>query len=178
MKEIWKPLKYKNVKDMYIISNTGKIKNIKSNKYIKGSLSHNGYVRIKLQNNDGSARYHPLHRLVLLHFGLFKKLNKPTVNHKDGNKLNNSITNLEWNDYSEQQLHSVKIGLRGVGEHHVNNKYSEQFIHSICKLIEKGYKPKEMCNILNIPYSRSIKSLVKNIRLKYTWKHISKYYDI
>lgn len=39
--------------------------------------------------------------------------NKPSVNHKDGNKANNELDNLEWATYSEQQIHAIKIGLVG-----------------------------------------------------------------
>lgn len=52
-----------------------------------------------------------LHRLVAEYF-IPNPDNKPCVNHKDGNKMNNTISNLEWVDYSYNNYHAYAMGLK------------------------------------------------------------------
>lgn len=106
----------------YQISNLGNIKSLKrlikrcnSNKsyfikerILKQSIS-NGYYAITLNKNNKQKRF-CIHRLVALAF-LENPKNKEEVNHKDGNKLNNCVDNLEWCTKSENTLHAYKIGL-------------------------------------------------------------------
>jgi hypothetical protein len=54
---------------------------------------------------DGKRKKYPIHRLVATYF-IENPQSKPCVNHKDGNKLNNSVSNLEWVTYSENEKHS------------------------------------------------------------------------
>ncbi len=73
-------------------------------KYLKPSISRKGYFRITLFRN--LKRYKiMLHRVIALTF-IPNPENKPTVNHKDGDKKNNSVSNLEWATQSEQNIHS------------------------------------------------------------------------
>lgn len=100
--EIWK--KIEGFED-YEVS-TGGI--VVSNKYskiriLKKELS-NGYLRVSLSKENKVKRF-LVHRLVALSF-LKNEDNKECVNHKDGNKLNNSLWNLEWSTYSENEKHS------------------------------------------------------------------------
>lgn len=66
-------------------------------------VSAKGYLRVRLYNERG-AFYKSVHRLVADAF-IPNPNNKPQINHKDGNKLNNNILNLEWVSNSENQLH-------------------------------------------------------------------------
>lgn len=121
MNEIWKPIAgYENY---YDISNLGNVQS-KGKKYTD-SLGRNmnkapkkisvrigtiGYLCVDLNCNGISTQKH-IHRLVAEAF-IPNPENKPTVNHKDGNKLNNDISNLEWATYSENNKHAIDIGLR------------------------------------------------------------------
>ena len=69
-----------------------------------------GYLRVKLSKNNKPKRV-MLHRIIAEAF-IENPNNYKTVNHKDGNKLNNSIENLEWCTQSENCIHAIKNGLK------------------------------------------------------------------
>lgn len=99
------PLIINNIKTQYLISEIGEIKNIKTNKILKGTI-RNGYRMVKLTIKSQKKDY-LIHRLVALTF-LENPLNLPQVNHKDKNKLNNAISNLEWISIQDNMLHRSK----------------------------------------------------------------------
>lgn len=67
---------------------------------------YNGYLNVSLKGTGFAV-----HRLMVLTF-LDQHPDKPIVNHKDGNKLNNQLDNLEWCDYTDNIVHAFKTGLR------------------------------------------------------------------
>lgn len=95
-------LRRKNCKVPY---KSGSIANY-SEKILKPDLVK-GYLRYTLSKENVQKRY-VIHRLVALYF-IPNQLNKPCVNHKDGNKLNNHYTNLEWVTHSENERHSYDV---------------------------------------------------------------------
>ena len=109
--EEWKIIKdYEN----YMISNLGRAKSIKTNTILNQRLSNNGYLRFNVRN--GNSKYEKpktmmTHKLVAENF-LLKIDGKNYVNHKDGNKQNNNIANLEWCTAQENTIHSFKLGLQ------------------------------------------------------------------
>lgn len=96
------PLIINNYETQYLISTNGEIKNIKTNKILKGTI-RNGYQMVKLTVNKQKKDY-LVHRLVAITF-LKNPLNLPQVNHKDKNKLNNSVDNLEWISIQDNMRH-------------------------------------------------------------------------
>ena len=96
------PLIINNTKTQYLISDTGEIKNIKTNRILKGTV-RNGYRMVKLTIKSQKKDY-LIHRLVALTF-LENPLKLPQVNHKDKNKLNNAVSNLEWISIQDNMLH-------------------------------------------------------------------------
>lgn len=101
--------KIKGYSNYYIYSN-GRIQNKKTKKFIKPRVRRDGYVQIDLCNN-GEKATHYVHVLVGQSF-LDNPENKTDVNHKDGNKQNNNLSNLEYMTRSENVQHAWDTGLR------------------------------------------------------------------
>jgi hypothetical protein len=89
----------------YYVSNLGRFKNTSGTIMNNYKINDNGYFRVYIYNKT-----YALHRLIALAF-IENTENKEQVNHIDGNKLNNSIENLEWVTNKENQIHKIKIGL-------------------------------------------------------------------
>jgi len=106
--EIWKQVILENV-DMqdkkYFVSNLGRFKNSFGTIMNNYKVNDNGYIRVYIHNKT-----YTMHHLVAVTF-IENPENKEQVNHKDGNKLNNLVSNLEWNTCSENNLHKFQIGL-------------------------------------------------------------------
>ena len=112
MIEIWKPIK--NWEKFYEVSNLGNVRNIKTNRLLTGDINNCGYYRVCLYHKNKKKRYFR-HRLVAEHFIFNDDIeNKTQVNHIDGNKLNNTVFNLEWITPSENDKHAFKTGLKDV----------------------------------------------------------------
>ena len=112
MDEIWKPIN--NYEEIYEVSNTGSIRSLERRGNWKAHImslinSTDGYIRVTLCKNS-KAKMYLVHRLVAEHF-IPNPGNKPCINHKDGNKQNNKVDNLEWCTYSENELHAMNTGL-------------------------------------------------------------------
>ena len=88
----------------YYIYDNGDVLNISTNKILKGSIGENGYKYYRLSKDNNKTMFYA-HRLVAEHF-LENPNFLPIVNHKDGNKLNNQLSNLEWVSYSENTKHA------------------------------------------------------------------------
>ena len=97
----------------YLINTKGEVFSKKTGKQLKPHLHEKGYLRVTLQC-DGKKKKHRIHRLVAEQF-INNPDNLPQVNHKDGNKLNNDISNLEWCTQSQNMQHAVENGLHNNG---------------------------------------------------------------
>lgn len=93
----------------YTITTEGVVTNITSGVIKKTTLNASGYLYIDL-SNKGIKKTISLHRLLATHF-IDNPYNKRTVNHLDGNKLNNNLSNLEWATDSENIQHAYDNGL-------------------------------------------------------------------
>ena len=104
--------------DRYMISSWGRVKSIERiNEYgrrireriLKPGLAGKGYMQVNFWNK-GRQIHKKIHRLVAETFIAGRKMGYE-VNHIDGNKLNNDISNLEWVSHSDNMRHAIKIGL-------------------------------------------------------------------
>lgn len=108
--EEWRDIK--GYEGLYQVSNLGRVKSLGRERYpmriMKAHTDTKGYLDIELSN--GYKHRHRIHRLVAQAF-IPNVDNKPQVNHKDCNKKNNCLSNLEWCTNGENQQHAFYNGL-------------------------------------------------------------------
>ena len=155
---------YKIRKDGTIIDKNNKIVTITNNSQVE-------YPNVKFRfNNKNHTR--TIHRLLATAF-IPNPENLPVVNHKDGNKYNFDISNLEWCTLSYNQLHaSNTLGMRG--ENIGTSVLTEKLVEEICKYINIGLqipKIKEKLKIINVS-----DGTLYQIKQNKTWKHITNKY--
>lgn len=102
MEEIWKDIE--GYEGLYQVSNLGRVKSLRRNIILKSKIERNGYERVILSANNNTKGY-SVHRLVATAF-ISNPNNYPIVNHKDENRANNCVNNLEWCT----QKHNVNYG--------------------------------------------------------------------
>ena len=105
--EIWKDIP--GYEGRYKISNYGKVWSNFKKDFMSISVDKDGYSRVALFK-DGKQKQLQVHRLVALTF-IPNPENKPEVNHKDRNKSNNNVENLEWVTQSENVAHAYRHGV-------------------------------------------------------------------
>lgn len=144
IKEVWKDIP--GWEGFYQVSNLGDVRSLDRDieylnngtlttlhckgKVLKQRADEEGYMRICLARN-GRTKLYGVHRLVAQAF-IPNPETKPTVNHIDGNKSNNCLSNLEWATYQEQNDHAVRLGLRNQATYsnreNLKKKLSKQVI--------------------------------------------------
>lgn len=104
--EKWKDIK--GYEGRYTVSDLGRVKSFvvekNSGRLLSAGKDQNGYMRVSLSNGKKS-KTHKVHRLVLMAF-IDNAENKPQVNHINGVKDDNKLSNLEWNTVSENMKHA------------------------------------------------------------------------
>lgn len=145
--EIWKDVI--NFNGKYLVSNFGRVKSLKRKwvaniKILTPYENKKGYLLVQL--DDG--RSHKLHRLVARAF-IPNLNNLPEINHKDLNKKNNHIDNLEWSTHSDNYYHAVKKGayshvkLNFEKAEEIRNKYSSGYF--TCRQLANIYGVSLFC---------------------------------
>jgi len=150
----------------YDVDRIGNVKNIKTGRSIASQTTHRGYLRANLYINGKTKGFY-VHRLVGYKY-LSNENNSPFINHKDGNKLNNCHSNLEWVTRSQNVQHGLRTKLIPSGESSVKSKLKESdvlFIREMAK--EKLINQLEMSRLFNV--SHSAVNLIVNNKC---WKHI------
>lgn len=166
-----------NMPSDYIITKDGDVYNTLSNKKLPQKISNKGYLYVYLPSSTlsyGSSFY--IHKLVALAY-VVNVDNKPIINHIDGCKLNNDISNLEWCTYSENNKHAFRTGLKkptipACGEASNLSSHTEDEVRMVCELLERGYDPEGIHVEFGIP-----KGFVAPIYYRKNWRHISKDYN-
>ena len=98
--------------DLFMVSTTGEVWSKRTSKMLKQNLHKSGYklISTKIGGRDGKYKTLRVARMVALAF-LDKEEGRDQVNHIDGNKHNNFVTNLEWVSGSENVKHAYQTGL-------------------------------------------------------------------
>ena len=149
----------------YIITKDGKIINKKKGNTLKPQPNGKGYLRVWI----GKKLYF-VHRLVAEEY-IPNPENKLQVNHKDGNKLNNNVENLEWVDNKENRKHALNSGLHLCGQKCPWSKLTEKDVIFIRE--NKTLTIEELADKFNV--HRSTISGIINYR---TWKQLKSYAEL
>lgn len=148
-----------------------------SKKYINQFISNSGYYMVSLLDNNKNTHMHLVHRLVIISFNPFKRIEANQVNHKDSNKLNNDITNLEWMTPYENTRHAMENGNFKFCEDRYNAIFTNNQIHMICKMLENNYSYSDILKKLNMDINDNTINYIGNIKRGITYKSISNMYD-
>jgi len=133
---------------------------------------HNGHIRKPYPNTKGYLRVQINKKKLFIHKLVAEKYipnpeNKPQVNHKDGNKLNNCVDNLEWVTNQENRNHAVKKGLHLFGEKCPYAKLNNEKVIFIRKY-SKEFSISALARIFNVSRC-TIQDVIQNK----TWKNVN-----
>ena len=181
--EIWKDiLGYEGI---YQVSTFGKVKAllrqkgkgtgrgsyISKERILKSRINRSGYKQVSLYKS-GTARTLLVHRLIMIAF-VPNLESKPEVNHIDGIKLNNDLSNLEWATHSENAKHAFKMGLRippvfdRKGSSNGSSKLIEKDIVDIVNMSKAGFSTKEIMAKFGISQPNA-----SRILRRVSWTHV------
>ena len=114
----------------YDITKEGVVINLKTNRKYKGTIANNGYLHWQTTKNNKHYDW-SIHRLIAIKY-IPNPNNYPIINHIDGNKLNNLVSNLEWCTSSENKIHAFSLGLMTQkGSYNVMSKLDEEKVEEI-----------------------------------------------
>jgi hypothetical protein len=161
--EIWKDII--NYEGKYQVSDSGRVRN-KVTLQILTPSERNGYFRIGLYTNTIKRnKAFSVHRLVAESF-LGYKTQEFEVNHKNGNKLDNRLSNLEWVTPSENVKHSYITNLRKKGSKLIGAKLNEEVVKLIKAEIFSNSE-----RLLAKKYNVS-RITIRNIKSGRCWSHV------
>lgn len=177
MKEIWKDIK--ELDGCYQISNLGRVKSVErevkcaygakrviKERVLKQTKNRYGYYEVRPQV-EGRKYLLRIHRLVATYF-VDNPDNKPHVNHKDCDKLNNYPENLEWVTNAENVKHAVKNGLNVKGEDSHFARLTKNDVLQIRSILSQGFATNtEIAEAYNISMPT-----VSNIKNRDSWRHL------
>lgn len=135
----------------YYATKEGEVYSSKTNKLVAKRINRSGYYIVNLSIN-GKCKTFALHRLIATAF-IENKEDFPVVNHLDGNKMNNNVSNLEWVTYKRNSAHAKEMGLlnpaRGLNSRH--GRFSPDDIRNIRILLgSREYSWSKIAKIYNV----------------------------
>lgn len=170
-----------NLKPYYQISNYDRILNKETGYILKHRFDEKGYVIYSLRGANGNSINVYLHRLKMLMFNYIEGCEELTVDHKDCNKLNNRLSNLEWVTHGENTLRAIYNGIHPVGEDYYNSILTNDEVEIICLKLSQGVPISDIVNyiegIIHPRQSPNIKSIIYSILHRESWKSISQRYE-
>ena len=144
--ENWQPAK--SYEGLYEINETGEVRSLHKRNYhsiMPQRIGRGGYYTVRLSKAGKDSTLY-VHRLLGFAFLPEPTYPKAVINHKDGNKLNNSLDNLEWTTQSGNMKHAYKSGLSKVPD-----KNHKKVVDTCTDKVYKSVK--EAAKALDIAYS-------------------------
>lgn len=175
--EIWLPVNINarpELKEIYYVSSHGRIfsnGNInfhrQTSKYLSYEISNTGYYRVHLVRKNGTTGHYSVHRLVLEAFFPVENMMELFVNHKDGNKLHNWLSNLEWVTADENTRHAIinRFVPWRTGDDCSWSSIDSAKADMIALMISQGNSQKYIAETLNCN-----KSIITNIANGISWR--------
>lgn len=155
----------------YYATDDGHIYSEHLKRIISEFTDKDGYKKVRLSNGDGSRKVFSVHRLVLETFLPNINSDKLQVNHIDGDKTNNKLSNLEWVTCKENIQHGYKTGLyHNIGDH--NNGDHKLSTPQVLEIIDLLLKHQMTIQQIADKYNVS-KYAVECIKYKKTWKNLT-----
>lgn len=123
---IWKEIVVPGFEGLYLINNFGDIKSIRKGIILKPAINGSGYKFVALFNH-GKMKLVRIHRLLAEYF-IPNPNNYKCVNHKDENKLNNNLDNLEWCTYQYNNTYGTAMARKQNTKNKLNSRGAEKAI--------------------------------------------------
>ncbi len=161
-------MKYKQIKEhpRYEISREGIIRNIKTMAIKSQYISSTGYYMISISYNNKSKPQR-VHRL-LAHTFIPNPDKKPEINHINGIKTDNDLSNLEWCTHTENVRHAFKIGLvNNTGIRNGRAKLNPGKVGEIKQLLNDNLSQYKIAKMFNVS-----RSCILKIHLGKTWTSV------
>ena len=172
----WKPCIIDGFGSPYIVSMFGNFYNQKTKHLMDKAKNNDGYIIIKVscKHMPYDGQYKSAHRLVAEMF-ISNPENKPEVNHKDGNKENNCVSNLEWCTKLENMRHARDNNLMKFhyDDEHPGSKLSSEFVEKLIQEYLQGTEPIVIRKKYGIP-----KEQMNGILRGETYKRIGEKYGL
>ena len=171
------------IPNAYLVSNYGRVWSNCRNIFMNPSPDKDGYFRIGLTRTDYSRKYIGVHRLVAKAFiPLPDRVDIPqeelVVNHKDGNKTNNFVGNLEWCSTYENTRHAIETGLNTYyGERAYNSNFTDETVLFIADRLMENKSYHDICVLIGLEPTEENMLLIGRIKTKYTYARITEGYD-
>lgn len=148
---------WRNFRDsVYQVSNLGRVRNTKTNKILKGSKDAGGYIRVDIQLPCCPRKKYLVHRLV---YECFVSPNYNIINHIDGNKSNNIVTNLESVTHQENMQKAANEtnawNFRQVAQYDLEGNYIRTFLNASDAARAMNILPSSMKNAIRLRGGRT-----------------------
>lgn len=155
--------KGKIIQDKYMVSNKGRVFSYNNpyDKLVELTPNNNNtkkYYRVGVQTIDNEQCPISVHRAVLCSFDPIDNMHELTINHKNGEKADNYLENLEWLTNIENIHHACDTGLRK------EDSITDDMIINTMNMVKDGHSDKEISDTLSIKYDT-----VKDIRIGHNY---------
>ena len=161
-----------NFELLYEIDEDGRFFSLRRGRLLKSSVNNAGYLCIGLWVNSEITNF-LVHRAVAETF-VPNPHNKPVVNHKDGNRLNNHYSNLEWVTSAENTQHAIKNGIsfkRKTGDAKGEGHHASKFKDYQIREIREQYNKHKNASFIARQYNVSTNTIYRIVTGR-AWVHI------
>lgn len=137
------------------------------------SVSNAGYVMVRVCHDNKPANAHVHYMVADAWLHNDDPEIKVEVNHKDGDKQNPCLSNVEWSTRSQNQRHAIETGLKSSGEDLYNSQLTHDQVHIVCRLLEDGLQVNDIAKRMEVS-----KDIIRKIRAGDTYPNVRRLYHI